>query len=695
MGEDNRKVFQAYSCSGALRRAIVYRKWPARILFVFPLLDEVLMFPPSRPWSNHVITTSGWQSGPGAPGGICFRPQLEALEDRTLLSAGNLDTTFGTGGKVVTDFGAGSINTVDTLAVQPDGKILVAGHAQASASSRSLLALARYNSDGTLDLGFGTGGKVTTDFDPLSAEAVGVCVEPSGKIIVVGQGPPNGLGVVVTINIFLSAYNSDGSPDMTFGTAGEVVDSVSVRQFSFSAQVTGVACQPDGKSLVGAGASSTSQFSSGGPTSIIRYNVDGSRDSTFGSGGVAGISYNTGQGIAVQPDGKIVAGVEHIYLLRLNPDGSPDLNFGSGGLAVGNLIVAGMGTHTIFLQPDGRIVCLGIENRSNSVTRFNVNGTLDQTFGQGGVVFNRSMTLSFGALQTDGKIVQATTTNGMFDLIRYDPNGGLDTSFGSNGDVLTAFDTTSMASLAGIVIQPDGKIVAAGTVTGSATNFGLVRYLVTGGSASDNERYVSQLYLDLLRRSADAAGLAHWTAFLDQGNSRLALVQMFEASPEYRALVVENLYGYILGRAVDSLGLNDKVNFLNQGGTAEQLEADLLGSDEYFSNPTKGNGKNDVFLQALYRDVLQRAIDPSGMAVWGQALMNGASRTAVAAAVLASRESDQMEVQALYSRFLRRSADSGGLDTFSGSLQKGVANEAVIAALLASDEYFSLAVRLS
>jgi uncharacterized delta-60 repeat protein len=394
------------------------------------------------------------------------------LEDRRLLSAGDLDTAFGSGGKVRTDFGAGSINTADTVAVQLDGKILVAGKTQASSSSRSLIALARYNSDGSLDLGFGSAGKVTTDFDPFSAEAVGLCAEPDGTILVVGQEPPSAIGS--TVRILLSAYNLDGSADMAFGTGGKVVDSVSVRQMSFLPQVTGVACQPDRKILVGAGCSSTAEFSNGGPTSILRYNSDGSRDSSFGVGGIAGVSYNTAQGIAVQPDGKIVAGVEHIYLLRLNTDGSPDLNFGSGGLAVGNLLVAGMGTHTILLQPDGRVVCLGIENRSNSVTRFNLNGTLDQTFGQGGTVFNRSMTLSFGALQRDGKIVQATTTSGMFDPTRYDPTGSLDASFGSNGKVLTAFDTTSIASLVGVVIEPDGKIVAAGTVTGSATNFGLI-----------------------------------------------------------------------------------------------------------------------------------------------------------------------------------------------------------------------------
>jgi len=594
-----------------------------------------------------------------------------------LLSAGDLDPTFGTGGKVVTDFGAGSMNRVEAITVQSNGKILVAGETQATPSSRSLIALARYNADGTLDLGFGTGGEVTTDFDPIPATAAGICLQPDGRIVVVGRYPmfvslllPSGL------DILLSAYHPDGTLDTKFGTGGKVVDSVSLGPFSFLPNVTGVACQADGKILVGAG---------GPPTSILRYNVDGSRDSGFGSGGLVGISAHGGQGVALQPDGKIVAGVEGTFLLRLNPDGSPDPSFGTGGLTFG-----AEGSHSILLQPDGRIVCLGVEFGANSPTRFNVNGTLDRTFGQGGLIFPPLEALSFGALQTDGKVVRATTSKGLFDLSRYNPNGSVDTSFGTDGKVTTGFAPSLNASLAGVVVQPDGKILAAGTVIGTTTNFGLVRYLGDERTSSANQRYISQVYLDLLQRSVDASGLANWTAFLDRGNSHIALVQAIEGSPEYRALIVRYLYGYVLGRTAEDAGMNNWVNFLNQGGTAEQVEANLLGSDEYFVYRTGANGTNEVFLQMLYRDALHRVIDSSGMETWRQALPNGTSRSAVAASVLASVESDRMEVQSLYSWFLRRTADSGGLDTFTGSLQNGVANEAIIATLLGSDEYFSL-----
>jgi hypothetical protein len=174
-------------------------------------------------------------------------------------------------------------------------------------------------------------------------------------------------------------------------------------------------------------------------------------------------------------------------------------------------------------------------------------------------------------------------------------------------------------------------------------------------------------------------------------------VQVIESSPEYHDLVVRFLFGYVLGRSVDESGRATWLNFLDKGGTAEQLEASLLGSEEYFNasvfRRNHANGTNDAFLAGLYGDVLHRMIDPVGLQGRTQALANGTSRSAVAASVLASLESDQMEVQTLYSRFLRRTADSSGLGTFTESLQKGVPNEAIIATLLGSDEYFSVVLR--
>ena len=116
------------------------------------------------------------------------------------------------------------------------------------------------------------------------------------------------------------------------------------------------------------------------------------------------------------------------------------------------------------------------------------------------------------------------------------------------------------------------------------------------------------------------------------------------------------------------------------------MEAILLGSDEYFG---RSGGNNTSFLQAVYQFVLHRPIDPSGSQSWAQALTQGMSRQAVAAAILASSESDRIETQTLYGQFLHRPPDVSGFDTFTTLLQHGVSNETAIGILVSSDEYFA------
>jgi hypothetical protein len=135
------------------------------------------------------------------------------------------------------------------------------------------------------------------------------------------------------------------------------------------------------------------------------------------------------------------------------------------------------------------------------------------------------------------------------------------------------------------------------------------------------------------------------------------------------------------------VGLSAWVTFLNQGSTLEQLETVFLGSAEYYSG--RGGGTVNGFLQSVYSDVLRRPIDSNGAQSWSQAIMNGTSRAAVAAAILASPESDQFEVQDLYHQILHRAADPSGLNSYTNALQQGVPNEQILAVLASSDEYFA------
>jgi streptogramin lyase len=186
--------------------------------------------------------------------------------------------------------------------------------------------------------------------------------------------------------------------------------------------------------------------------------------------------------------------------------------------------------------------------------------------------------------------------------------------------------------------------------------------------ASTNQGFVMELYQDLLHRQADPGGLSHWTVALNQGQlTRAQVVQHFLASPEYQTRVVQDLYHMLLRRAADAGGLSIWTNFLAQGGTAEQVEAQLLSSPEYFGR--RGGGTTNGFLAAVFQDVLGRTVDPVGAQMWNSQLASGASRLAVVAGILASSEAQQDQVQALYCRLLHRIADNVGLNTFTTFLQ--------------------------
>jgi uncharacterized delta-60 repeat protein len=586
-----------------------------------------------------------------------------------LLSAGDLDPSFGTNGKVTTDFAGSSIDGATALAVQPDGKIVAVGSSLVP-GGLSHFAVARYNGDGSLDPMFGTSGKVTTDIDQQNS-ATAVVVQPDGRIIVVGY---SGLGA--TLDGSMVRYNGDGTLDGTFGTGGKVSHLFNGQPFT---RATGVVLQADGRIVVVGG----SVQPSGSFFYVARFNPDGSLDTRFGTGGRVSTSGLGASSVLLQPDGKIV--VAGAGLLRFNTDGSPDATFGTGGQLSTSFAASG-----VVLQPDGSIVVSG---GNFALARYNLNGTLDTTFGNNGLASASFAGTSgaFGlALQPDGRFVVAGTVSpatgsSSMALARFNPNGSLDPTFGTAGTVTTDFGPGNASAL-GVALQPDGRIVVAGKSPNNGGDFALARYLTDSRIGVGSQRFVSQVYLDLLQRPADSAGLTFWSSSIDQGMSRASVVAGIEASVEYHTLIVKRLYLLVLRRTVDPFGLNGFVTFLNQGGTTSQLESTLLGSDEYFNR--RGDGSNNGFLQVLYQDVLRRPIDPTGSGGWNQTLNSGVPRGTVAASILASQEFDMLQVQSLYRQFLRRAPDAVGLPGFTNALQMGATIEQVIAGLVGSDEYF-------
>lgn len=348
-------------------------------------------------------------------------------------SNGSLDTTFGTGGKVLTIMGAGA----RAVAIQSDGKIVAAGYDYAYS-----FVLVRYNSDGSLDTTFGVGGKVLT---LIGGGASAVAIQSDGKIVAVGYSY-NGIGY----DFAMTRYNSNGMLDTTFGSGGKVITNVSAYTFAGSA-ASGVTIQTDGKILVAGG------------SYLIRYISDGSLDITFGTGGkvISGSYYETTSGVGIQTDGRILAagsswngftGSYDFALTRYNSDGSPDMTFATSGRAVTTLMsLYTLGPATVVPDPtNGKIVAAGYSQYEFVLGRYNNDGSPDTTFASGGTILTSGVSYwsnnSFVhdiAVQTDGKIVVAGSfykddVSGYdFALARHNSDGSIDAGFGSGGKVTT------------------------------------------------------------------------------------------------------------------------------------------------------------------------------------------------------------------------------------------------------------------
>jgi hypothetical protein len=200
------------------------------------------------------------------------------------------------------------------------------------------------------------------------------------------------------------------------------------------------------------------------------------------------------------------------------------------------------------------------------------------------------------------------------------------------------------------------------------------------------ERFISRVYLDLLQRAPDAAGQSYFGSVLGQGPAgTLQVARAIAGSPEAHELTARSLYQRLLHREADPAGLDGLTALLAPGGTAKTAEAALLGSEEYFA--TRSGGTDAGFLTALYGDLLGRAPDDAGAALYGSLLQNGTPRSAVADLVLHSPEADQVLVRGIYRELLHREADPDGLNFWVGLLGQGVGEEVVRARFVASDEY--------
>jgi uncharacterized delta-60 repeat protein len=406
---------------------------------------------------------------------------------------GDLDPTFGTAGKVTTSFGT-SFDFSSAVALQPDGKIVTAGSGRLTNASSIQFALARYNSDGTLDNTFDGDGRVLISVGQGVNVAYAVAIQPDGKIVAVG-GTNVGGGDFAVLRL-----NPDGSPDTSFDGDGIVTTQTSFQDDT----AYGVALQADGKIVVaGYGVENDNTFT------IVRYNANGSLDTSFDGDGIAETTFGAvdayGQAIVLQPNGKIVvAGYilnsgSRFALARYNSDGSLDTSFdGDGKLTTGAGPTNNI-SRAVALQPDGKILLTGQSGISNASVlatyRYNPDGSPDNSFGTNGLVTttisNTNNSSNFVAYQNIGKILVGGASDGEFSLVRYNLNGTLDSSFGAGGKVTTEIMSFSADKANGIAVQPDGRIILTGETrngtNGNDSDFAVVRYLISGSRNFDFE----------------------------------------------------------------------------------------------------------------------------------------------------------------------------------------------------------------
>ena len=446
-------------------------------------------------------STIRWASGPRLFA-IFFAVASFVLGHATTAQAapGGLDTTFDGDGKVAADFVDAFSDSGLDVAVQEDGKILVAGDVQGFGTGHDF-GVARYNPDGSPDATFGAGGQVIT---PVGAgastdSAYGVAVRPDGKIVAAGFANAG-------VDFAAVRYNPDGSLDQSFGGDGKVITDLG----SNSDYAVDVAVRGEYTILAG-----RTQTGSNLDFAMVRYDNGGTPDPGFGTGGVVETdlfgSDDFGEDIAVEPGGKIVfagsardpnnaAAGDDFALARYNADGTLDSAFGSGGKARVHFGSGNDNAYAVGVQEDGKIVVGGKASTGSgedfALARFRTNGSLDGEFD-----FDGKLTTDFGgagdwlwdlAVQDDGKTIVAGTSGNSsgganFAVVRYNPDGSLDTSFDHDGRTQTDFFGFSDEARS-VALQDDGKIVAAGMTynPNAGGNFALARYF--GGNDASPPR---------------------------------------------------------------------------------------------------------------------------------------------------------------------------------------------------------------
>jgi len=365
---------------------------------------------------------------------------------------GSVDTTFDGDGKLIA---AATMTTINAVRPLSDGKFITIG------SNNFDFAIARYNSDGSLDSKFGTNGMVTTDLY-ASDYATAITIQADGKLLVVGSNyDPYYFGA--------ARYNSNGTLDTTFSNDGIIGGQL----FYDYGIATAVAIQPDGKAVI-AGLS-------GNNFALARLDRAGNYDVTFDTDGKLVTDLggtDVVKTITLLSSGKILAAGTsngNFALVRYNANGSLDTSFDGDGKLVTDL----GGTETpnsLIALADGKFLAAGTDgNNDLALMRFNADGSLDTSFDGDGKVttdLGGSESGASATVQSDGKILLAGTTDTDIVLVRYNADGSLDASF--NGQAAVNHLPTGTVSITGSAGK--GQTLTASNTLADVDGLGTISY---------------------------------------------------------------------------------------------------------------------------------------------------------------------------------------------------------------------------
>lgn len=407
----------------------------------------------------------------------------------------------------------------------------------------------------------------------------------------------------------LSSFSQSGAPDPNFGSGGKVITPVADGTEDYGSAML---VQPDGKIVV-LGASNFS-------FAVLRYKADGSLDDNFGDHGKAVVNVgdeDSPSALARQTDGKIVVvgstvnsstGSHDIVVLRYKADGTPDDGFGDHGKVITDINGNEEFAYAVAIQPDGKILVAGSEGNSNIydflTVRYKADGSLDDGFGDHGAVISdfdsEDENIYSLVVQPDGKILAAGNayheeTGYDLAMLRYSDNGSLDKNFGNNGEATTNLGS-DREQIQSISLQSDKKIVGTGYISSAGENNDIVvlRYS-DNGSLDDGFGNHGKIIADLGGDDDEA-----WDTEI-QPDGKI-LVGGFNGNTSEGTSDFVLLRYKVDGSPDNNFGTGGKA-IVDFGGIDQAYGMGLYGTRIYVAGVTNVNGSADFALAAVQNDV--------------------------------------------------------------------------------------------